>query len=128
MLQRRLSFKKKERLKSRRIIKELFSDGKSKSFFPIRLVWMKCELPAPSPAQISTTVPKSKFNNAVDRYLLKRRMKEAFRLNKFLLYDSLKEDEQLAIMILYTSREKESFELIEASLIKGLKYLTNHVE
>ena len=53
------SFRKEERLKSRKTIDKLFKSGQSFGQFPLRVVWMELENPmGESPVQFALTVPK----------------------------------------------------------------------
>ena len=73
---------------------------------------------------MTVSVPKRLFRRAVDRNLLKRRIREAYRQNKKELYAVLQQKEiKLDLMIQYQNREIESFHVIEKSLIKGLEKL-----
>ncbi len=101
------TFKSGERLKSRKLIGELFERGQSFGQYPLRLVWIETEAPRSEfPAQLAISVPKRRFKHAVTRNLLKRRIKEAYRLRKHRLYRTLEtQDTQLALMIIYTGQE-----------------------
>ncbi|OAQ40579.1 ribonuclease P protein component [Pedobacter psychrophilus] len=77
------SFKKEERLCNKKLLATLFNNGSSFLLYPYRVTWQfsKSALGL-FPVQIVIGVPKKRFNHSVDRNLLKRRMKEAYRLNK----------------------------------------------
>ncbi len=69
-------------------------------------------------------MPKRLFKRAVDRNLLKRRIREAYRLNKRTLYKLLQDEElRLILVIQYKGREIVEFHAIEEALLKGMKIL-----
>lgn len=73
---------------------------------------------------MAVSVPKRLFKRAVDRNLLKRRIKEAYRLNKHGLYERvLQSDKKLHLLIQYHQKEIMDFRSIEASLLKGFEKL-----
>ena len=86
------TFHKEERIVSRKQIEMLFGGGASQSLaaFPLRVVYMTQALPTgEAPVQILVSVPKKHFKHAVDRNRVKRQVREAYRLNKAILYDAL---------------------------------------
>ncbi|HNX66885.1 MAG TPA: ribonuclease P protein component, partial [Bacteroidales bacterium] len=98
-------FKKAERLCSLKTIGSLFDTGRSFNLQGIRVVYMFSEedtlLP---PARILISVPKRNFKRAVDRNLLKRRIREAYRKNKAPLYDYLKvKNKRVDFAIIWTA-------------------------
>ncbi|MEO1260542.1 MAG: ribonuclease P protein component [Bacteroidota bacterium] len=112
------TFKKKERLKSRKVIERLFSDGQSFGAYPLRLVFLKMEEPAgDSPVQFTVSVPKRNFKSAVARNRIKRKVREAWRLNKHWLYKKLsKRKVQYAFMVIYSGKEDLSYSEIERAM------------
>ena len=112
------TFKKEERLKSRKIIGKLFQSGESFGMYPVRLVWLEMhEVHGEFPVKFSLSVPKRSFPKAVDRNRLRRLVREAWRLNKFWLYQQLKNTEkQYAFMVIYTAKEPTDLPKIEEAI------------
>ncbi len=119
------SFRKEERLKSKKIIGRLFNkEGQSFAKFPLRIIFLHTPLSSSSPAQFTVSVSKRYFKKAVDRNRIKRQIREAYRLQKQPLYDALKaKNEQLAIMIIYTGKQQIPYHTIEKKVAQLLKQL-----
>jgi ribonuclease P protein component len=116
------SFCKEERLCSKKIIDRLFAEGKSVFVFPLKLVYLETELQTKTPVQAGFAVSKKNFKRAVQRNLIKRRMREAYRLQKAFFYNALNEV-QLAVFFVYTAKEITDYTVIESAIKKGLKKL-----
>jgi len=117
---------KKEKLKSRKIIEELFLNGSSLFSYPIKLVYSSEAALDHYPLKFSTTVSKRNFNKAVDRNLIKRRIREAYRLNNIPLKDHYKEKKQiLHMMYIYVGKEILEYSVIEKSIVHILRSLKN---
>ena len=102
----RQTFRKNERLCSRKIIQDLALKGKNIQINPIRLLWIPSLLNVSIPAQAAFTVPKRNFKNAVDRNRIKRRLREAYRKNKSSLYSLISNNKnQYALLFVFTGRE-----------------------
>ena len=121
------SLKKEERLCSRKTIERLFLEGESFFIFPLKVVYLKMALPVQYPVQAAFSVSKRNFKRAVRRNLLKRRMREAYRLNKESLYRAFDNEEQLAVMFIYAGREEKEYELIEKSMKQALLKLAKMI-
>jgi ribonuclease P protein component len=76
------TFRKVERLSRKKWIQELFDKGSSFNFYPYRILYMEHPEPPASLNQVMFSVSKRLFKKAVDRNTVKRRMREAYRLNK----------------------------------------------
>lgn len=87
----RFTFRKHEKLKSRKLIGKLFEEGKSVKKFPLRLVYLQTEHTSDSKIQAGFSVPKRNFKKAVDRNRIKRLMREAYRKQKPRLYDRVQQ-------------------------------------
>jgi ribonuclease P protein component len=118
------TFKKEERLCSIKLIDELYNNGSSFLLYPFRVTWKTGIPSAHFPVQVVISVPKRKFKRAHDRNLLKRRIREAYRLHKSeLLYSLLKEETNLLLGISYIGKEITDFQFIEKKLISVFEKL-----
>jgi len=125
----RQTFSKDERLSSHRIISKLFAGGSTFHLKPFRITWMMTSLDVSYPVQVLMSVPKYNFRKAVHRNLIRRRMREAYRINKNIIYNSLAEKEkQMVVCITYTAKEIVSFDLIQGKIILLLQRLTEENE
>ena len=118
-------FSKAERLCSKKIIEAVIEQGDSLYSHLFRAIFLvNPSHPMPSPAQVAFSVPKRGFRHAVSRNLLKRRMREAYRKNKHLLYQSLAEKEStMAMIIVYRQNTIADYTAIEAATIDLVKKL-----
>lgn len=115
------SFSRQERLKSRTLLARLFKEGQSFVAYPLRVVWL--ELPAHEafgPVQVVISVPKRNFKTAVARNLLKRRIREAYRLHKHELYEKLA-GRRCALLLMYVGKEELPFSEIESGVGKMIR-------
>jgi len=110
------TYPKNERLKSKTIIGLLFSDGKSVSKYPLRLVYRQAEENSEEQTKIGVSVSKKYFKKAVDRNYFKRVLRETYRLNKHLLLDNL--DQNYSIMLFYQTKNRLSYEEINTKMIQ----------
>lgn len=123
---KQFGLKKAERLSSKKTIEKVFTGGDSILQYPLKMVFVKTELPNNCPVQTAFSASKRAFKHAVKRNRIKRLMREAFRLNKHMLY---REDsaEQLAVFIIYIGKELHDFNTIQSSMQKGLKKILKKI-
>lgn len=116
---------KSQRIKHKKTMEALFKTGKKLKKYPLKLVYLELqdELLKPNDTlKFAVSVPKRLFKNAVDRNLLKRRIKEAYRISiENLSQQLLNKQKQLALMFIYGSNIKENQKKIE----KEVKLLLN---
>ncbi len=123
------SLNKKERIKSKKLINTLFTEGKSfkKSYF--KVVYTENPNTDTPAIQIAVSVPKKLFKRAVKRNMLKRKIREAFRLNKHILYDFLTEKNiHLAIFFVYLNSEIKPYKSIEKHVVESLKKIKKDLD
>lgn len=110
----KLSFPKKEKLKNKRLFERLFSEGKSISSYPIKLVYLKTELPFDVSIQAGVSVPKKNFKSAVKRNRIKRLIRESYRLNKALVFNN--SEGTFAFLFLYLGKDIPLYSQVETHM------------
>ena len=112
------TFRKEERLHNFHTINELFNEGKTFIKFPFKVVYLPLKDDLMFPAQVIMSVSKKKFKRANKRNLIRRRMKESYRLNKETLYEILNTQKvNIAIAFIYLPSELLPYHEID----KGMK-------
>lgn len=140
------TLKKAERLCSKKTIEALFAGGhKSVSVYPIRVVFMpmsggdededgnekgnvNTSLAPVNNTQVLISVSKRHFKHAVDRNRVKRQLREAYRLNKHLVLDTLPEGQHLAIAFIWLSDDLFKSDTIQTKVKKLLMRIAEEHE
>ena len=100
-----------QKLKSKTTIDSLFSEGKSVSKYPLRLVYVENTEPNAEVIKMGVSVSKKYFKKAVDRNYFKRLLRETYRLNKAILLEN--NEKNYAFMFFYQTKERLSYAEIE---------------
>ena len=110
-------FPSSEKLKSRKAIELLFTEGESVKSYPVKMFYLPSETIKTS--QAAFAVPKRNFKNAVDRNRIKRQLRESYRLHKQLLITN--KEQKFTLLFLYLSKDILPYETIEKAIISTLK-------
>lgn len=124
--QEKATFPKEERLYKKKAFAYLFEHG-----YSFRVGVLSCFYAVNVPEELTTapvsaafSVPKRKFKLAVHRNRLKRRMREAYRLQKAeLRREAEKENANLIVLWVYLPRKDLPFQVIQKAMKKGISRL-----
>lgn len=124
------TYPKNEKLKSKITIDLLFSEGKSVSKYPLRLVFVESDYGivegSGQKIKMGVSVSKKYFKNAVDRNYFKRVLRETYRLNKHLLINHL--DKPYAMMFFYQTKERLTYEEINTKTVQLFEKLVQQLK
>ncbi|SHG57497.1 ribonuclease P protein component [Flagellimonas flava] len=112
---KRFSFGKNEKLKGKVTFEALFSEGKSISAFPLKLIYLKTDVPQDTPFKVGVVAPKKKFKSAVKRNRIKRLLRESYRLNKHLLFNNV--EGNFAFLFLYLGNKMPNAEEVNKAVV-----------
>lgn len=121
------TYPKTEKLKSRSTIDLLFTQGKSVSKYPLRLVYVPMDATESGEnIKMGVSVSKKYFKKAVDRNYFKRVLRETYRLNKNRLLDTI--DKPYAFMFLYQTKERLSYQEIEEKTVQLFEKFADSIQ
>lgn len=140
---RLFTLRKGEKLRHRSLVNALFASGKSFYDFPLRLQ-VRALTPeelrhtfrdAPprgiDSLQMLITVPKKKRRHAVDRVLMRRRIREAYRLHRLPLKESVESATDigtLSMAFIYMAPENVAYAAVEAKMKRLLAKVQKYIE
>lgn len=110
------TYPKNEKLKSKISIGLLFTEGKSVSKYPLRLVYHSSTDNDGERIKMGVSVSKKNFKKAVDRNYFKRVLRETYRLNKHLLLDHI--DKPFCFMFFYQTKDRLTYDEINTKTIQ----------
>lgn len=118
-------FCKNERLNSEKLIDHLFKNGSSFTSNCIRMIYILSDEAKHSKCQVLFSVPKRNFKKAVDRNLIRRRMKEAYRLSKNLIIEH--SQKKVTIAFIYLNKDIIDYHDINLNMVNVLKKLEKRI-
>lgn len=134
---------KSARLHHRSLQEKLFLEGNKLHEYPLKLIWralseedlernFRASVPdLIGPLQVLVSVPKKKRRRAVDRVLMRRRIREAFRRGRGPLLDviaALPEVRTVSVGLVYMKESNVKYAEISGKLEKLLEKLGNKLK
>lgn len=116
-----LKLPKSEKLHSFGAIRRLFTEGRGGFIYPLRYV-VYAEASDEMHAEILFSTPKKFLKRANRRNKIRRRMREAYRLNKQLLKSG--EPRHMQVALIYSSKESLDYKTIENATKRILEKLS----
>ncbi len=121
----RNTYSKEEKLKSKKAIEQLFKSGKTIKAYPLKAIYLTKDVVDNRYLNVGVSVPKRNIKLAVNRNLIKRRMREAYRLNNKDLKQALNTNNKgLDVMLVCHSSQILSYQEIEDKIKVILNRLT----
>lgn len=125
--QQRYTLGKNNKLKSTKVIEQLFKQGKSFSIFPFRIIYLFKEIELPgseNKLQTAFSISKKYFKKATDRNRVKRLMREAWRLQKNILEEKSKATgKNMMVFLIYTGNELPEYDVVFEKTLTIIKRL-----
>ena len=119
----RYTLGKEEKLKGRKLIEQLFAEGKRVKSFPIQLIYFKNLEETDTTVKVGFSVPKRNIKLAINRNRIKRVLREVYRKNKHIFSSQLKEP--YVFMFIYMAKEEINYAELELTITKLCdKFLT----
>ena len=118
------SLPRTERLRSLGAVRRLFESGESGFIFPFRYVWF-AEPDTEQSVEVLFSVPKKFHKRANKRNLVRRRTKEAYRLQKQILHDGRPVNLDLALI--YSSKETLPYKTVANAVRRILESVVEHL-
>lgn len=121
------SFPKSERVCGVTTVKKLFNEGEGFMSYPFKCVFTKSDCCESSSIKVLFSVGKKYSKSAVKRNKVKRRSREAFRLNKRMFYDQSKCNVCIEMAFIYVAKKEEEYTIIENGIKKALTIVATKI-
>lgn len=117
--------RKDEKLCSRTAVEQLFGEGKSLMAFPLRAAY-RLRPRGEHPVQFLISIPKKRIRKAVGRVTLRRRVREAYRLNRRELLAPLEQAGWgVDIAFVYLDNNPAPYSVINEKMMSLLSRISN---
>ena len=118
------SFGKKEKLKSRKQLAELFGGKQSFFLFPLKVFYLEPSQVLDNNIKVGVGTNTRNFKKAVDRNRIKRLLREAYRIYKLPLHEHLAQNnKQLVVFFLYVDKLLPQKEVLQSKMPQVIKEL-----
>lgn len=125
-IEKGFTFTKNERLSGTKRIDLLFKEGDSFISYPLRVLYFAHEQSGDAKCSILISVPKKRIKRATQRNLIKRLIRESYRLNKTLITTAI-EYKSLDVAFIYVKDAVSDFQTIEKAMQKALTQISNRI-
>jgi ribonuclease P protein component len=123
------SYSKEEKLKSRKLLQQLFANGKTFSVFPIKVFYMVVDEPLDFYIKAGVGTSSKNFKNATDRNRIKRLLRESYRLNKQPLHTFINEHKkQVAFFMLYIDKTLPLNNIVQSKMPLAIDKLIKAIQ
>mgnify|MGYP001042536500 CR=1 FL=1 len=112
----RFTLEKADKLKSRKLIEQLFSEGDRVKSYPFHMVFLPVDSERITSLQVGFSVPKRNIKLAVNRNRIKRLMREVYRKNKNFFSEGM--NEKYIFMLVFTARKEMEYAELELAMQK----------
>lgn len=123
-MRKMFSYGKKEKLKRRKLLQNIFSKGKTFTVYPIKIFYLAAAEQLDFPVKTGVGVSRKYFKKAVDRNRIKRLLREAYRTEKVSLHEYLTgSGKQVLIFLLYIDKSLPEYPAIKTKMHVALHKL-----
>src|SRR4249919_2475820 len=113
---KQFTYRKTEKLKSRKQTEQLFNRGKSFTVFPVKVYYLKVE-EQDNCVKAGVGVSSRNFKKAVQRNRIKRLLREAYRTEKIPLHRYLgQNDKYITLFLLYIDKIMPEYVLLKQKM------------